>query len=97
MSPLAKSIVGVKLLLDPSQERPVYLPAADVKSDVEKLPKEPVMVVADFIRSIYQHALQEISEQVPKHYMDLCRKEYVLSGEQARAAIRANVNMHVLC
>lgn len=82
MSPIADSIVGVKLLLDPSQEKPLYLPTGNVKSDLKKLPKAPIMVAADFIKCMYQHALQEISAQVPKSYLDLCQKQFVLSGER---------------
>ncbi len=85
VSPITDSIVGVKLLLDPSQEKPLYLPTGNVKSDLRKLPKAPIMVAADFIKSIYQHALQEISAQVPKSYLDLCQKQFVLSGERTRS------------
>ena len=83
MNPIADNIVGVKLLLDPSQEKPLYLPTGNIKSDLKKLPKAPLMVAADFIGAIYQYALQEISGQVPKSYMDLCQKQFVLSGESA--------------
>ncbi|ORY15235.1 hypothetical protein BCR34DRAFT_558917 [Clohesyomyces aquaticus] len=76
---LADSIVGVKLLLDPSQEKPLYLPTGNVKTDLKKLPKPPVMVAADFIAAIYQYALKEISAQVPESYMKLCQKQFVLS------------------
>jgi hypothetical protein len=75
------NIVGVKLLLDPTQEKPLYLPTSNVKSDLKKLPKAPVMVAADFIGALYQHALKEISGEVPKSYMELCQKQFVLSGE----------------
>lgn len=38
---LQDSIVGIKLLLDPSQERPLYLPTGNLKKDIRKLPKPP--------------------------------------------------------
>ncbi|OCL10017.1 actin-like ATPase domain-containing protein [Glonium stellatum] len=79
VNPIADNIVGVKLLLDPSQEKPLYLPTSNIKNDLKKLPKAPVMVAADFIGAIYRHALQEISAQVPRSYMDLCQKQFVLS------------------
>lgn len=80
MDPIADNIVGVKLLLDPSQEKPLYLPTGNIKSDLKKLPKTPLMVAADFIGAVYQYALKEISAQVPKDYMDMCQKQFVLSG-----------------
>lgn len=73
------NIVGVKLLLDPSQERPLYLPTVNIKETLEQLPKEPVSVAADFIGALYKHALSEIGKAVPNHYFRLCKKEFVLS------------------
>ena len=47
------SIVGVKLLLDPKQERPLYLPTGNINRDIKKLPKPPVKIAADFIGAVY--------------------------------------------
>ncbi|KAG6302017.1 hypothetical protein E4U09_004022 [Claviceps aff. purpurea] len=72
-------IVAIKLLLDPEQEKPLYLSANNTRKQLKFLPKKPVEIAADFIRAIYEHALGEISTAVPKAYMDICRKEFVLS------------------
>ncbi|KAG6053635.1 hypothetical protein E4U17_004484 [Claviceps sp. LM77 group G4] len=72
-------IVAIKLLLDPEQERPLYLSANNTRKQLKFLPKKPVEVAADFIRAIYEHALGEISTAVPKAYMDICQKQFVLS------------------
>ncbi|KAG5935629.1 hypothetical protein E4U59_005506 [Claviceps monticola] len=72
-------IVAIKLLLDPEQERPLYLSANNTRKQLKSLPKNPVEIAADFIRAIYEHALREISTAVPKAYMDICQKEFVLS------------------
>ncbi|OXV07229.1 hypothetical protein Egran_05006, partial [Elaphomyces granulatus] len=40
------NIVGVKLLLDPSQERPCYLPTENLLKDLSMLPKQPVEIAA---------------------------------------------------
>ena len=74
-------IVGVKLLLDPTQERPLYLPTGNISRDIKKLPKPPVEIAADFIGAVYQHALREIAKEVPSDYMALCQKQFVLSGK----------------
>jgi len=76
---MTDSIIGIKLMLDPAQERPLYLPAGNLQRDIRKLPKKPVEVAADFIRAIYQHALAEITKQVPRGYMSLCQQQFVLS------------------
>ncbi|KAK0648651.1 putative hsp70 protein [Cercophora newfieldiana] len=76
---MSDSIIGIKLLLDPSQERPLYLPTGNLQRDIRKLPKKPVNVAADFIHAIYQHALTEITKMVPQGYMSLCQKKFVLS------------------
>ncbi|KAG5935632.1 hypothetical protein E4U59_005509 [Claviceps monticola] len=72
-------IVGIKLLLDPTQERPLYLPTKNIDQEVKSLPKKPFEVAADFIQAIYEHALQDIAKTIPKAYMDMCDKEFVLS------------------
>jgi hypothetical protein len=78
---MENNIVGVKLLLDPDQERPLYLPTGNVKRDLKKLPKRPVEIAADFLKGLYNHALKEIAKEVPANYMSLCQKQFVLSGE----------------
>ncbi|KFG86767.1 putative hsp70 protein [Metarhizium anisopliae] len=77
---LDSGIIGIKLLLDPEQERPTYLPSTNAQRDIRMLPKQPVEIAADFMGAIYKHALDEISKTVPKAYMDLCSKEFVLSA-----------------
>ncbi|KAG6014764.1 hypothetical protein E4U54_004867 [Claviceps lovelessii] len=72
-------IIAIKLLLDPDQERPLYLPSKNIKKELQSLPKKPFEIAADFIGAIYEHALEEISKTVPKAYMDMCDKEFVLS------------------
>ncbi|KAG6088700.1 hypothetical protein E4U15_005345 [Claviceps sp. LM218 group G6] len=72
-------IVAIKLLLDPNQQRPLYLPAKHIEEELKSLPKRPLEIAADFIGAIYAHALEDISSSVPKAYMDMCHKEFVLS------------------
>ncbi|KAF2113917.1 hypothetical protein BDV96DRAFT_688202 [Lophiotrema nucula] len=79
VNPVADNIVGVKLLLDPDQETPHYLPTTNARREIGKLPKKPVQLAADFIRAMYDHALQQISNEVTEAYMKLCQKQYVLS------------------
>lgn len=69
----------VKLLLDPAQEKPMYLPSANHKRIIKTLPKPVVEIAADFIGAIYQHALSEISTTVPKDYFESCDKEFVVT------------------
>ncbi|KAH7316965.1 putative hsp70 protein [Stachybotrys elegans] len=76
---MGNTIAGVKLLLDPQQERPLYLPQGNLRQEISQLPKPPVHVAADFIGAIYQHALSEISKQVPAEYLAMCQKHFVLS------------------
>ena len=59
----------------------MYLPSKNIKKELKLLPKAPVEIAADFIGAIYQHALEQISKTVPKAYMDICSKEYVLTGK----------------
>ncbi|KAG5928619.1 hypothetical protein E4U42_000334 [Claviceps africana] len=72
-------IVTIKLLLDPDQERPLYLPFRNTKKELESLPKQPVEIAADFLGAIYEHAMEVIYRKVPKAYVDMCVKDFVLS------------------
>lgn len=95
VDPLAENVVGVKLLLDPSQEMPLYLPTGNIKNDLRKLPKAPVDVAADFISAIYQYALKEISAQVPESYMKMCQKQFVISGASISSAGCSGHDTHI--
>lgn len=75
----SEAVQGVKLLLDPDQPKPIYLPTGNIKNEIKKLPKDPVDVAADFIGAIYTHALSKIQASVPKDYFLLCQKQFVLS------------------
>ncbi|KAM5370925.1 hypothetical protein ACJZ2D_008238 [Fusarium nematophilum] len=70
---------GVKLLLDPDQPKPMYLPSGSIKSEIKKLPKKPVDIAADFIGAIYGHAIEKIESKVPRDYVSICQKHFVLS------------------
>lgn len=72
------AVRGVKLLLDPDQPKPTYLPSS-IKKDRKILPKEPIDVAADFIGAIYKHALSVIESATIRDYFKLCEKEFVLS------------------
>ena len=76
---MQENIVGVKLMLDPAQERPLYLPSSNMKRTIKNLPKPAIEIAADFIGAIYKHALGEIAKVVPKDYFAICQKQYVLS------------------
>lgn len=71
---LVGNIAAVKLLLDPRQIKPFYLPTGNVKQDLKRVAEDAYMVAADFIRAIYQYALSEIAKGVPIGCMDLCQK-----------------------
>ncbi|KAI1143759.1 actin-like ATPase domain-containing protein [Hypoxylon sp. FL0543] len=73
------AVQGVKLLLDPDQPQPVYLPTGNAKGDLKRLPKDPVDIAADFIGAIYKHALSKIESAGVKSYVDFCQKQFVLS------------------
>lgn len=60
----------MKLLLDPDQSKPIYVPATNTRAEIAKLGKPPVDVAADFIRSIFQHAWERIATKVPENYLE---------------------------
>lgn len=73
------AVHGVKLLLDPDQPKPAYLPTSSFKKDRKALPKDPVDVAADFIGAIYKHALGVIENSGVREYFQYCQKDFVLT------------------
>ena len=72
-------IEGIKLLLDPDQETPIYLPATDTAAELRRLNKPAVDVAADFIAAVYRHAMSRIESKVPADYLQLCQRKFVVS------------------
>ncbi len=70
---------GIKLLLDPNQSRPLYLPESTAKADLRRLGKPPVDVVADYIREMHKHAMSRIERKYPVAYLSMCQKKFVLT------------------
>lgn len=73
-------IRGIKLLLDPEQEKPVYVPATNTRAELAKLGKPALDVAADYIRSLYEHAMKVIASKVPENYLENdVSKKFVIS------------------
>jgi hypothetical protein len=72
-------VQGLKLLLDPDQPRPIYLPESTAKSDIKRLGKPAVEVAANFMDAMYQHAMSKIESAVTLDYLDMCQKRFVVT------------------
>ncbi|KAI9661677.1 MAG: hypothetical protein M1821_008915 [Bathelium mastoideum] len=74
-------IEGIKLLLDPDQDRPLYDPTtiAGAGAEIELLGNPPIDVAAAYMGAIYQYALKKIEGKVPKSYLEMLDKRFVLS------------------
>ncbi|KAK6856748.1 hypothetical protein PG995_006935 [Apiospora arundinis] len=79
VKPGDKSIVGIKLLLDPDQDKPSYLPGSGKKTSLRNLPKPAVDVAADYIGAVYNHALGKIRESSVGNFFDKCEREVILT------------------
>ncbi|KAK5223509.1 hypothetical protein LTR72_004895 [Exophiala xenobiotica] len=65
-----QKIEAIKLLLDPDQSRPIYVPATNTRAEIVKLGKPPMEVAADYIRSMFKHAWERIATKVPESYLE---------------------------
>lgn len=72
-------VEGIKLLLDPDQPRPLYLAVSDVQAELERLPKEPIDIAADYIEALYKHSMAVISGKWPEGFLSLLQKKFVLT------------------
>lgn len=72
-------IEAVKLLLDPDQPKPVYVPAVDAEAKLARLGRAPIAVATDYIRKIFMHAVEIIESKYPGNYFQALEKEYILT------------------
>jgi molecular chaperone DnaK (HSP70) len=70
---------GIKLLLDPDQPTPLYVPATNTRKNLLKLGKTPVDVASDYIGALYRHALAKITLAFPKDYVEMQQKKFVVT------------------
>jgi hypothetical protein len=71
--------MAIKLMLDPSQPRPSFLPDSNAEKELAELGKTAVEVAGDYIGAIYKHAVEQIATTVPADYMKVWTKEFVLT------------------
>lgn len=72
-------IENIKLLLDPLQEMPIYVPPSNTAAQLKRLGKPAVEVAADYMTAIYRHAMSKIESKMPIDYLRMCRKKFVVS------------------
>lgn len=77
----ADNIVGIKLLLDPSQKLPWHVPL-ETEATLRLLPpsKTPQDVAADFLRAMKSHAMSQIENRMTQAVLNSFETEYVMSG-----------------
>ena len=72
-------IEGIKLLLDPDQSTPYYVPTTDTGAALSRLGKAPATVATDYISKLFKHATAKIESKYPKDYFQMLKKHYVLT------------------
>lgn len=72
-------IAGMKLLLDPDQDKPLYVPPSNTKAELKRLAKPVKDVAADYVGCIYRHAMNKIESKVPKDYLERCQRKFVIT------------------
>ena len=84
-------------MLDPSQSRPICVPSTDTEAELKKLQKPPMDVITDYITAIYKHALQVIESKCPRGYLNLLKKQFVLSVPAVWSDKAKNDTLRVSC
>ncbi|KAL9607109.1 MAG: hypothetical protein Q9167_007949 [Letrouitia subvulpina] len=74
-----EKIEAIKLLLDPDQPTPSFVPDFNTKRVLSKLGKSPVDAASDYIGAIYKHGLEKINAAVPKEYFEMQQKKLILT------------------
>lgn len=80
VNPVSKGkLEGIKLLLDPDQPVPLYVPASNARREIEKLGKPVVDVASDYLKALYEHAMGYITAAYPRDFVDMQQKKFVLT------------------
>lgn len=74
----ANKLEGIKLLLDPDQTTPLYVPAQRTADELAKLGKPAVDVASDYIGAIYRYGLEQIKSSNLEYY-EMQNKKFVLT------------------
>ena len=88
-------IEGVKLLLDPEQETPLYIPETNTPAELKRVGKPVTDVVTDYITAMYKHALNRIETKVPADYLKMCQKKFVVTVPAVWSAKAMNATLLV--
>lgn len=72
-------VEAIKLLLDPDQEKPLYVPETNIRAEIRKLGKPPLDVAADYLEALYKHPMSRIESKVMIKYLDMCQKIHIIS------------------
>ena len=75
----ASKIEGIKLLLDPNQPKPLYVPQNNTRVELQRLGRPAIDVAADYMTAIYKHALSKIEGAWPEEYLQPLQKKFILS------------------
>lgn len=67
---LEEKIEGIKLFLDPYQEKPLYVPPSNTEAELKNMGKPALNVATDFIGAIYQHAMRKIEGKYLKKFLE---------------------------
>jgi hypothetical protein len=70
---------GFRLLLDPEQPVPLYLPASNTKKELSRLSKDAVDVASDYIGALYKNALDYITSSYPKDFVYMHQMKFVFT------------------
>ncbi|KEZ46799.1 hypothetical protein SAPIO_CDS0097 [Scedosporium apiospermum] len=76
---LEDKITGLKLLLDPEQRRPYFIPT-NIPAELAKLPKSTLDVATDYLRALYDHAMAEVKgEYLDREFLENYQQQFVLT------------------
>lgn len=80
VNPISKGkLQGIKLLLDPEQDVPLYVPAMNTKKELQKLGKPAIDVTTNYLKALYEYALGVIHDSYTRDYVDMKQKKFVLT------------------
>jgi molecular chaperone DnaK (HSP70) len=80
VNPISKTkLEGIKLLLDPDQTKPLYVPAGNTRKELQRLGKPAVDVASDYLGVLYNHALEQICKSSLDGYVEMHQKRFILT------------------
>jgi hypothetical protein len=72
-------IEHIMFLLNPQQKRPLSIAWSNVQAKLDRLPKPPIDIAADYISALCKQSMAVIDRALPAEFLSMLQKKFVFT------------------